>query len=197
MDPQLGKMVSDVCLILDESPSVAVALLLHFHWDVRRLVQCFAEDSRAVRRAAGLPCKSSPPFLRMDVCQRAKVPPRRPRVCLAGEGAGGVGGAGAGQEGKEDLEGVRGGEGGAELECRICYCTMTPRDTFALACEHWYCASCWEKQLSIAVADKKLCLACPDASASASSCPLRVPSVMIEFLAGPAVAEAHHLLVLK
>lgn len=66
-DPELQSMVDSVCSIIQVSPPEAYAMLLHFHWDFKRVVELYVDDPKNVRRLAGMGSTTLPPFLRHDI----------------------------------------------------------------------------------------------------------------------------------
>jgi hypothetical protein len=64
---ELYSLVDRASSILDDSRSTAVALLVHFQWNLTALVDSYLENSRSVRLAVGLAPRHLPPFLRFDL----------------------------------------------------------------------------------------------------------------------------------
>ncbi len=66
VNPEMAALVDSVCAILSDTPSVAMAMLVHFHWDVRQIIENHLMKAKLVRKEIGLNPKSRPPFLRFD-----------------------------------------------------------------------------------------------------------------------------------
>lgn len=65
-EEELSLVVENVQSIIDDSESVATALLLHYKWDVKGLVEDYIDNSRAVRLRAGIGARAKPAFYRCD-----------------------------------------------------------------------------------------------------------------------------------
>ncbi|KAJ1417918.1 hypothetical protein B484DRAFT_145646 [Ochromonadaceae sp. CCMP2298] len=162
--------------ILDDSYAASLALLNHFKWDLKTLVEEYIENSRAVRFAVGLGPRSKPPFLRHDLFSVVGAG----AVAQAVKGKGADAGAGAGAAIVE-----------MTVQCSICQDDVPGTQAYSLHCLHWYCSDCWEGYVRNAVNERRVTYTCP-----APDCRSLVPQDMQRFFCDVAgAAEAKRLLV--
>ena len=176
--------------IVDESAHTTAALLLHYGWDAKSLIEDYLENRKAVRARAGLGPRTMPPFLRRDIFSRP--------------GNNNNGSSGHSSTVKfASLPSTLQGSGDTtrantitnettppisndEVECGICLDSVPPHEAYALTCEHWFCADCWRGYLRNAVGGG----ASGGISGESPQCPqakccMRVPLDLPEVLGPP------------
>jgi hypothetical protein len=168
---ELVTLVHNVKEVVDESAHTTAALLLHYRWDAKTLIEDYTENRKAVRMKAGLGPRHLPPFLRYDVFQTEN-------------------------DGSLVVEDINGEEKRSEfednhisavtigdipppplplqltprflphrplemskdtihlknnplkgVECGICKEFSPAEESYALNCEHWFCSDCWRGYL--------------------------------------------------
>jgi len=158
---EMHSILDRTCEIINESEGTTASLLLHYNWDEKTLVEDYIENQIAVRLAVGLGPKTHPPFLRFDIFGRRTVNKK-------GEG----------------LKSV-------PIDCGICGELADEDEMFSLNCFHWYCQTCWENYLRVAITDREVKVSCP-----CSDCKMIVTLDMIKFLCNSELhAEARKLQV--
>lgn len=163
---ELHLILERTCEIINESEGVTTALLLHYKWDAKSLVEDYIENQIAVRLAVGLGPKTHPPFLRFDVFGRRSV--NRKGQIFTGEILCSL-----------------------PVDCGICGELFSEDEIFSLNCFHWYCQTCWDNYLRIAVTDRQVKISCP-----CSGCKMIVTLDMIKFLCSNELyVEAQKILV--
>ena len=63
---ELSQLIDRTRYIIDDSESTAIALLIHYKWDLKSLVEDYIENKSIVRYSVGLGSRSSPSFFRYD-----------------------------------------------------------------------------------------------------------------------------------
>lgn len=76
---ELDSLVQQTKDVIDDSEDTALALLIHYGWDIKRLVEVFLENPRPVRLAVGLGPRHRPHLLRFDLFGSARFDPG---VCI-------------------------------------------------------------------------------------------------------------------
>eukprot|EP01034_Spumella_vulgaris_P021920 gene21920-27998_t len=131
---ELYSLVDRARSLLDDSQSTAVALLMHFQWDLSTLVESYLENSRSVRLSAGLGPRHLPSFLRHDLF----LTQRDGSSCVVSSSE------------------------VSTVTCGICQDSVPNIEAFALtACQHWFCADCWKGFIESRVHDRQVTFCCP------------------------------------
>ena len=128
---EMHSILERTCDIINESEGTTTALLLHYKWDEKTLVEDYIENQIAVRLVVGLGPKTHPPFLRFDIFGRRSL---NNKIELLNS---------------------------ACIDCGICGEKTNEDEMFALNCCHWYCQNCWENYLRIATTDREVKVSCP------------------------------------
>ncbi|RYH32039.1 hypothetical protein EON65_01405 [archaeon] len=136
-EQELVSLIEHVQFMLDDSQSTAIALLIHFKWDLKSLAEEYIENSRVVRNAVGLGPRNKPPFYRLDVYRQANS--QQPNASPF----------------------KRNTSGGEVVTCGICHDQCLPADCFSLHCLHWFCRDCWQSFIETALMDHSIAIHCP------------------------------------
>jgi hypothetical protein len=66
MEEELLSVIQRTQDIIDDSESTAIALLLHYSWDMKSLVEEYIDNHRLIRKVVGLGIRNKPSFYRYD-----------------------------------------------------------------------------------------------------------------------------------
>lgn len=66
MEEELLNVIQRTQDIIDDSESTAIALLLHYQWDMKTLVEEYIDNHRLLRKMIGLGVRNKPSFYRLD-----------------------------------------------------------------------------------------------------------------------------------
>jgi hypothetical protein len=163
---ELKAIVKRVMSIIDDSEGTTLSLLLHYKWDVKKLVEDVIENSRAVRLAVGLGPRSMPPFLRRDMFEAIPSASSRAATPLTSHILSSF-----------SVDTSQNGGDGLDL-CGICQDRVPQNESFAVHCRHWHCEGCWQGFIHSAINDRSVVYNCPQ-----PNCKYVVPQDMQSFFA--------------
>jgi hypothetical protein len=171
-EQELAAIVRRVMSIIDDSEGASLSLLLHYKWDVKKLVEEVLENSRAVRFAVGLGPRSLPPFLRHDLFGTSSHSNSRVSTPFAG------------------ITAADPDPAAMKALCGICQDSVPSAEAFALNCRHWHCEDCWQGYVHNAINERMVTYCCPQ-----PGCKFVVTQEMQKFLADDAhILEAKAVL---
>jgi hypothetical protein len=181
--------------ILDDSESNVLAMLLHYKWDLKSLVEDYVENSRAVRLAVGLGPRNEPPFFRYDFFLEMQSVPAKETVISDSK-----------EEDEPQIDEKEDDRttidqrsqryhatqpSSSSVPCGICGDSVDYREAFSLPCHHWFCLVCWEGYIETALNDRELIRHCPSPDCKY----LVVPDMQAYFVSADVAASAKQLII--
>ncbi len=151
--------------IIDESESTTCALLVHFRWDVKHMIEEYLDNRNKIRSVVGMGPRDFPPFLRWDKHNHCvsstddRMNSLRNDLSVTSS--------------KENIERK------CDAPCEICQDHVDGNNMFALQCGHWLCRDCWTGYIETGIGDRQLLIKCP--MFSIHKCTYIVTPVMCSF----------------
>eukprot|EP00981_Chlorochromonas_danica_P000629 scaffold143_cov173-Ochromonas_danica.AAC.5 len=93
-ETELAELLERTQCIVDDSQATALALLIHFNWDLKALAEEYIENSRTVRNLVGLGPRNKPPFYRYDLYCKAQTANEDYSIMTATYSRGAIGSSG-------------------------------------------------------------------------------------------------------
>ncbi|KDQ21454.1 hypothetical protein BOTBODRAFT_25896 [Botryobasidium botryosum FD-172 SS1] len=166
VDRLMNKEAEHVAGIFGLEPSTALLLLRHMAWNKERLIEKYMDNPEAVRKDAGI--LAAPPLAPTSSSSSAGVRRSARRANSVQPSA----------------------PPSTPFMCPVC-CDDEPPNTYALACGHAFCSTCWETYLHTKVREEgEFTVRCMD-----SDCKLLADDAFIARVCSKEDSKRHHELV--